>query len=125
MVLEDNDISREGTATILRREGYEVVAFNEGRAALDYCRSNKPPDVILLDMIVPPPGWDGWQFLAHRKTDPALATVPVILTTGLMVACNEWATSLGAVGLVRKPVDDGPLLAEVRRCLEKSDPSNR
>jgi two-component system, sensor histidine kinase and response regulator len=125
LVLEDNEISREGTSLILRRAGYEVAAFGDGKAALDYCRSNNPPDVILLDMIIPPPAWDGWQFLDRRKADPALASVPVILTTGLTVACKEWAASLGAVGLVRKPVDHEPLLAEVRRCLAKTDPSKR
>ena len=122
LVLEDNDIIREGTAVVLRREGYKVVGFADGKEALDYCRSNKP-DVILLDMIIPPPGWDGWQFLDKRRADPALASVPVILTTGLDVACKEWATYLGASALLRKPVDGEPLLAEVRRCLREHNPS--
>lgn len=124
VVLEDNETSREGTSLILRQAGYKVVAFREGRSAIDYCRTSRP-DLILLDMIISPPGWDGWQFLARRKSDPALASVPVILTTGLTVACKEWAASLGAAGLVHKPVDTEPLLAEVRRCLKVSDPSNR
>jgi hypothetical protein len=32
-----------------------------------------------------------------RKTKPALALVPVVITTGLGVAGQEWAESLGAM----------------------------
>jgi CheY-like chemotaxis protein len=63
------------------------------------------------------PGCDGWQFLELRKPSPALAAVPVVLTTGLAAANAEWAASLGAVGFLRKPFAVDALLAEVRRWL--------
>jgi hypothetical protein len=43
-----------------------------------------------------------------------MAAAPVVITTGLGIASNEWARSLGADGLLRKPIDLGRLLAEVR-----------
>jgi DNA-binding response OmpR family regulator len=73
------------------------------------------PDLVLLDMTIPPP--DGWRILALRKKAAALASVPVVILTGLDVAHEEWATSLGACALIRKPVETAELLAEVRRCL--------
>jgi hypothetical protein len=51
------------------------------------------------------------------KKHPALASVPVFIVTGLGVASEGWAASLGARGLIRKPVEMEPLLAAVRRSL--------
>jgi CheY-like chemotaxis protein len=117
LIVEDNAVSREGMAVILRKEGYEVVAFPDGQAALNYLTNNPAPDLILLDMIIPPPGCDGWRFLQQRNRLPGLASIPVIVTTGLGIASIEWAASLGAYGLLHKPIEVEPLLAEVRRCL--------
>ena len=117
LIIEDNEISREGLAVVLRREGYIVLTFPDGGTALDYMTRKPPPDLILLGMLIPPPGCDGWRFLKERRKLPALASVPVIITTGLGIASDEWAASLGAAGLLRKPIDVEPLLAEVRRCL--------
>ncbi len=122
LIVEDNAISREGMAVILRQAGYSVVAFPDGQAALNYLTSKPAPDLILLDMLIPPPGCDGWRFLQQRKRLPGLAGIPVIITTGIGIASNEWAASLGACGLLHKPIDLEALLAEVRRCL--ADPSH-
>ena len=115
-VIEDNDIVREGTALLLRKEGFRVEAFPEAGAALDRLREGPAPALILLDMMLPQPGMDGWGFLQERSRVTGLATVPVVITTGLGVASPEWALSLGASGLLRKPVEFAALLAEVRRC---------
>src|SRR5437868_5420668 len=117
LVVEDNEIARVGLATILDREGYIVVTVEHGRAALDRLQGGFVPDLILLDMMLPVV--DGWDFLKQRKQDPALAAVPVVITTALGVASPEWATAMGATGLIRKPLNTGPLLTEIRRCLTR------
>src|SRR5439155_10806734 len=115
LIVEDNEITRAGLATVLQREGYSVVTAQDGKEALESLVHGPTPDLILLDMLLP--GVDGWQFLNRRRPDPALASVPVVITTALGIASPEWATSLGATGLLQKPIDTGPLLREVRRCL--------
>jgi CheY-like chemotaxis protein len=115
LLVEDNEIQREGAALVLRREGYTVHAAADGREALALVNGGVAPDLLLLDMTMPPP--DGWRILALRKKNPALASVPVVILTGLGVAHEEWAASLGACALIRKPVETAELLAEVRRCL--------
>jgi CheY-like chemotaxis protein len=115
LVVEDNEVLREGLAVVLRRCGCAVTLAEEGGEALSLLRSGALHDLILLDMLTP--GLDGWGFLDQLHRDPALATVAVLITTGLGVASREWAASLGAAGLLRKPVDTDELLGEVRRCL--------
>jgi CheY-like chemotaxis protein len=113
LIIEDNELEREGLAAVLRQSGYEAV----GAASVDSALAcEAPPCLILLDMMLGDK--DGWRFLQMRKTKPALAHVPVVITTGLGVASKEWAESLGAVGILRKPFDPEELLREVNcRCL--------
>ena len=115
LVAEDNAEEREGLAGVLRQRGYTVLTARDGAEALKLLQAGPAPGLILLDMMMP--GCDGWEFLDRRKPSPALASVPVVLVTGLPAADAEWAASLGAVGFLRKPFDVDALLAEVRRWL--------
>jgi CheY-like chemotaxis protein len=113
LVVEDNEVTREGLAFVLRRAGCAVTLASEGAQALALLRAGLRPNLILLDMLLP--AVDGWGLLDERKRDPALAAVPVVIMTALSIACPEWAASLGAAGLLHKPIETGALLAEVRR----------
>jgi CheY-like chemotaxis protein len=112
LVVEDNDVAREGLAVVLRREGYAVALAADGRQALDYLDANPAPDLILLDMLMPV--LDGWAFLGllRGRAD----RVPVVVTTGTVLS-REWAADHGCAGFVKKPIEAGALLEEVRRCL--------
>ncbi len=114
LVVEDNDIAREGLAVVLRQAGYLVDMEVDGAGALKRLREGPLPDLILLDMLLP--GVDGWQFMEQRRRDPRLFSVPVVVTTGLGVAAPDWAASLGACGCLRKPIETDALLREVGRC---------
>ena len=119
LVVEDNTIQREGLAVVLRQQGYTVLQAVDGDDALNRLSGEPVPDLILLDMLIPDAHGDGWWFLQQRQRIPALGPVPVIIITALPVASREWAVSLGAEGLIRKPFKVEPLLAEVRRWLER------
>jgi CheY-like chemotaxis protein len=117
LVVEDNEVQRAWLTEVLFKAGYLVVPVADGKEAVALMKSGVAPNLILMDMMIPPP--DGWYLLTMRKKMPALASVPVIIMTSLGIASEEWATSLGACGLIRKPVEVEPLLAEVRRCLDE------
>src|SRR5262249_17190482 len=123
LIVEDNAIAREGLAVVLRREGYNVVTVANGQEALDYLRKPPPPDLILLDMLLPV--LDGWHFLERLKANKTVAAAPVIVTTGTILT-REWATAHGCAGFVRKPIECETLMAEIHRCLgdEKGKPSS-
>jgi len=113
LVVEDNEVIREGLAVVLRRFGCRVALAGDGGEALALLRGGLRPHLILLDMLTP--GLDGWGFLDQRRRDPALAGIPVVINTALGVASPEWAAALGAAGLLRKPLQTDLLLEEVRR----------
>jgi CheY-like chemotaxis protein len=97
-----------------------VVTAEDGNEVLKRLYSGFLPDLILLDMLIPRGGCDGWWFLQQRQLTQELAAVPVIILTALSVASEAWATSLGAAGLVSKPFESSSLLAEIRRFLAES-----
>jgi CheY-like chemotaxis protein len=118
LVVEDNAIQREGVAVILREEGYGVLTAADADEGLSWMRGKPPPDLVLLDMMIRR-GHDGWHFLAESRGIPAAASVPVIITTGIGAAGDEWAQALGACCLLRKPFEAEQLLEQLRRCLGK------
>ena len=115
LIVEDDAIAREGLAVVLRNEGYTVVTATDGDEALDHLAKGPLPDLILLDMMMPSPGTNGWRFLAKRNGIPALKTIPVVIVSGLDIGSHDWAVSLGAAGFIHKPYDLTFLFSEIRR----------
>jgi CheY-like chemotaxis protein len=114
LVVEDDEITSDGVGMVLRRKGYAVVGVGSGQEALSCLRRGLDPCLILLDMYMP--DMDGWEFMAARGRDPALAAIPVVIMTGLVASGPEWAASLGAAGFLRKPFDVELLGRELGRC---------
>jgi two-component system, OmpR family, response regulator len=106
LVVEYSTVARARLGTIISERGYQVMLVPNGLEALDYLRAYPTPDLIILDMLTP--GIDGWQFLKERNLE--CSSIPVIITTSLSIASDKWAKSLGAVGVLRKPVEPAELL---------------
>jgi CheY-like chemotaxis protein len=113
LIIEDNEIQRDAMAAVLHEAGYAATIAPSVDVALVYPECNRPPALILLDMTMPEK--DGWYFLEARKKKPALALAPILILTGLAGTSQEWAESLGAVGVLTKPFAAKDLLCEVRR----------
>jgi CheY-like chemotaxis protein len=113
LIAEDDAVTREGLSAILQRAGYVVAVAANGQEALDYLTSQTVPSLILLDMLMPV--LDGWLFMRELRQLPGCSAVPVVVVTGMTVASSEWTKALGAVALVKKPVDVALLLDTVRQ----------
>jgi CheY-like chemotaxis protein len=121
LIVDDHDITREALALIMQGEGYGVLLAAHGEEALNLLRcSQSPPDLIVLDMLMP--RLDGWRFLDLKRREPALAPIPVLITTAVGVGSRGWGVSLGAAGFFHKPIDVEPFMEEVRRCLNRGQP---
>lgn len=119
LVIEGNPIQRVELADALQRRGFRVLTASDGNEALNQLSSHPVPDLILLDMLIPSGCGDGRWFLEQRQHIPELTAVSVIIVTSLSEASTEWAASLGAAGLLRKPFEVTALLDEIRRCLRR------
>jgi CheY-like chemotaxis protein len=115
LVVEDDAATRALLEATLREAGYAVVPAANGLEALAILRAGPPPDLILLDMLMPV--LDGWHFLGRLMQLWPPGHVPILITTATTILTREWAEAHGCAGCLRKPVEVQELLAEVRRCL--------
>jgi CheY-like chemotaxis protein len=113
LIVEDHADTREALALLLEVGGLTVATAADGRQALDYLRAHPPPCLVLLDLMMP--GMDGWEFLAQKRQDPALAAIPVVVFTAASDLGQASARALGAEAVVHKPADPKDLLATVGR----------
>jgi CheY-like chemotaxis protein len=101
LIVEDDRDIREELAALLEENDYCVLIADHGLHALEVMRAGNRPDAIILDLMMPV--MDGWEFREHQKSDPALAPIPVIVTTA-----SE--RSVDATVFLSKPIDRDALL---------------
>src|SRR5260370_31686220 len=89
LVVEDNQLERQGLSALLQQAGYSVISAADGKEALDCLQGRPPPDLMLLDMMMS--RVDGWQILRLLRRSPELKSVFVIVITGLVNASPEVA----------------------------------
>jgi two-component system OmpR family response regulator len=116
MIVDDDDDVRAICALAARKiGGWEVVSVSSGDEAVALAGSERP-DVILLDVMMPPP--DGPATLAMLRAEPATASTPVIFLTARTQQHEiDRYLALGAQGVIRKPFDATALPDEVQRIL--------
>ena len=101
----------------LLREHYRIKAATSGEKALAVAAKVPPPDLILLDVMMP--DLDGHETCRRLKADPATAEIPVFFVTGrLDEAEREAGLALGALDYLLKPVDPEHLLQRVAAVLD-------
>ena len=119
LVAEDEMINREILGEILRKD-YEVLMACDGAQAMDMIRENRGRlSMVLLDILMPVK--DGLEVLREMKADPALARIPVIVTTAERETEVE-SLSLGAIDFIPKPYPPvDVILARILRTIELSE----
>ena len=92
---------------------YQIKSANSGQRGLQIAHSQTPPDLILLDVMMP--GMDGYEVCSALKRDPKTRDIPVIfLTSRSDIQDEEKGFALGAADYVTKPIGPSVLLARVR-----------
>lgn len=97
----------------LLHDQYRVRVATNGKDALHIAFSADPPDLILLDIMMP--GMDGYEVCRHLKSDSQASDIPVIfLTAKSETEDEEKGFEVGAVDYITKPVSPPILRARVR-----------
>jgi len=101
----------------LLKKLYTVKGATNGENALKVARGGNPPDLILLDVMMP--GASGYEVCQELKSDPATQDVPIIFLTALTEAAEEFrGLRMGAVDYITKPVNPAIFLSRVKVHLE-------
>ncbi|KIL99346.1 Pole remodelling regulatory diguanylate cyclase [Paramagnetospirillum magnetotacticum MS-1] len=101
----------------LLKDFYRVKIANSGVKALAIAQSETPPDLILLDIMMPE--MDGYEVCRRLKSDPATREIPVIfLTAKAETQDEEMGLRVGAVDYITKPISPPIVMARVETHLK-------
>jgi DNA-binding response OmpR family regulator len=117
LIVEDHPTMREAMRLVLEHEGFVIREVADGASALAMARSD-PPDLMFLDLNIP--GTSGADVLRELKSDPATASVRVIIVTATGEEGREYVLSLGADEYFTKPFSPTALLRTVEQVLGTS-----
>ena len=97
----------------LLKKRYKVRAVTDGAKALKICKSSNPPDLVLLDIMMP--GISGLEVCQALKENPMTQHITVIFLTALDQTKDiVTGLDLGAVDYITKPVNPPVVLARVK-----------
>ena len=97
----------------LLKDDYRVKVANNGEKALTIAQSANPPDLILLDIMMP--GLDGYEVCRQLKANPQTQDIPIIfLTAKSNIEDERKGLELGAIDYITKPVSPPILMARVK-----------
>ena len=88
LVVEDNDIERDGIVDLVMHDDIEVAAVGTGEEALSVLRE-KPVECCVVDLRLP--DMTGFELLGRMQSEPALRDTPVVVFTGKELSSDEEA----------------------------------
>ena len=119
-VLAVNDAPEvlELLTVLLEREGYHVVAADDGRRALELAHTIEP-DIVISDVVMPE--MDGLELCRRLKLQASTRDVPVLLVSAVLTAEEDNLRGLvaGADDYLEMPFRRQELLVKVARLTER------
>ena len=121
ILLADDSVTAQNMGRkILADAGYEVIAVNNGSAALKKIAELKP-DLVILDVYMP--GYSGLEVCQRLKESQETARIPVLLTVGKLEPFKpEEAQRVRAEGYIVKPFEASELLSALSKLEDKVVP---
>ena len=118
LVIDDEEWLRDMVQLALRQKGFEVIQAENGTLGIEAARKELP-DLVLCDVNME--RVDGYLTLSALRSEPATASIPFILMTGLAdPAGMRRGMELGADDYLPKPFTLEALYAAVEARLRKA-----
>jgi type II secretory ATPase GspE/PulE/Tfp pilus assembly ATPase PilB-like protein/ActR/RegA family two-component response regulator len=118
LLVDDEDQLRRVMRDLLERDGYDVSEAADGVQALDQV-DRVAPEIIVLDLNLP--GLDGYGVLAHLRSRPATAGIPVVVLTARGDEDSEVRVfEMGADDFLSKPFRARALSARLQAVLGRA-----
>lgn len=105
-------------STLLKSQGYSVIAANDSLYGISVAHQEKP-DLVILDVGLPAGG--GLYVLKSLKGSIKTNDIPVLMLTGSQeLALETKANNEGAAAFIRKPFEPAVLLSTIKEILNKT-----
>ena len=118
LIVDDTPANLALMSEVLR-SSYRTTVAVDGEKALRLAHAEPPPDLILLDVMMP--GMDGYDVCRALKADPATRDIPVIFVTAMSEVEDETlGLKIGGVDYLTKPINGAIVKARVQTQLALS-----
>ncbi len=118
LIVDDDVETLRLVGLMLQRQGYQIVAANNGTQAINMARSEEP-DLIILDVMMP--DMDGYQVTTELRKDPLLAETPILMFTAKSQVDDKVAGyDAGVDDYLTKPVHPAELIAHLKALLSRT-----
>ena len=116
LVVDDSVTLRRTLALTLERVGFRVLQARDGREAIEQLQQSLSVNLVVCDIEMP--NMNGFDFLSHRRQDPQLSEIPVVMLTSRSSEKHQWlAKHLGATGYFTKPFLEQEFVAELKQII--------
>jgi putative two-component system response regulator len=116
LVIDDEPVILK-TLSMALQNTYRIRALKSGKQAVQACKVDPRPDLVLLDIMMPE--INGYEVLRQLKNDEECKDIPVIYVTARSDELDEKkGLDLGAVDYITKPIQPAIVLARVRTHIE-------
>lgn len=115
LIAEDNEVSREMMAGVLKTRGYRPITAGDGEAAIQALK-DYDIDLALVDLQMAPVG--GFEFVKHLVVKGSDIPVVIVTANNSSEVLVE-AGNLGVIKVIQKPIEPDRLLATVDRVLRR------
>ena len=113
ILLVDDAPANIQVAREILKDIYKTRVATSGAKALELVKVVPPPDLILLDVMMPE--MDGYEVCRTLKADPSTREIPVIFLTAKTEATDETkGFEVGAVDYIHKPFSPPVVMARVQ-----------
>lgn len=113
LTVDDSPSLRMVLRAALTGAGHRVAEAEDGLAALEWLKSNRP-QLVITDITMP--RLDGLGLIERLRSSDDLRDVPIlVLTTESAPECKARARAAGATGWIVKPFDPDKLNSAIRR----------
>jgi DNA-binding response OmpR family regulator len=114
LLAEDDETVATAVAVALRLDGIELLWARDGAEAIELASADVP-DLVLLDLDLP--DLDGLEVCRRLRSDPRLATLPIVLLTAHVDAHRTRPGDPCVTAHLAKPFRVADLRQQVRALL--------
>lgn len=121
LIVEDNRTEQLMLEVLLSNAGWQVMLAQTAEAALSLLEKKNPPDLILMDIVMP--GVSGFELCRQVRTTYDDAEVPIIFCSSKNQDFDRyWALRQGGNEYITKPYQPKELIRTVSQYLDKEEP---
>jgi two-component system phosphate regulon response regulator PhoB len=123
LLVEDEPDIAEVLEYNLGKEGFQVTVARRGDSGLEAIRRD-PPDLILLDLMLP--GMDGLELTRLLKRDALTARIPIVIVTARGEEVDRIVgLELGADDYISKPFSPREVVLRAKAVLRRRQPEEK